>query len=997
MGRVQCFLSVLLAAALGAGQLDAQQPVGTIRGRVIDSSTQQPLLAVAIRMGDRAAVLSDADGRFLIPRVAAGTQTLQATSFGYADATQSVTVTAGQTVTVEFALAPQALAMSEIVVTGYGQQRTSDVTGSIKQVTSEEFNTGRVISPEQLIQSKVAGVQVVDNNEPGGGLSLRIRGATSVNASSEPLIVVDGVPLAIGGGLSAGRNPLNFLNPHDIENVTVLKDASATAIYGSRGGNGVVIIETKRAGRGPVIDYTGSISGSTATTEPDMLNAEQFRAAVQEYAPQNVPQLGNANTDWRGLVQRDAFGQEHNVGISGASDVLSYRLSLGYLDQEGVIRGTTVERVTAALNYSHNLNEYLDIHAHLKGSRTEDRFTPGAVLSGANQFGPTQPVQDPNSPTGYYEWPSPLGPNNPLAELALVSDEGTTYRSVGNIRGEYRTPFLEGLKATLNLGYDVTKAERRKFFPSTLRSQLEQGLGGTVNRETPSLTNTVLDAYLSYSKPLESLAGIIDLTGGYSYEESRGDYPSFFAQNLSTDLLGPNGVPAAELEKTFLDIQESKLISFFGRLNYTLRDRYLATLSIRHDGSSRFGPGNEWGTFPSVALAWRLSEEPFLADVEPISDLKLRASWGKNGNQAFANYQQFSTYVVGDGQALAQFGDKFVPTIRPSAVDPTIKWEETTSYDLGLEFGLFDNRFIGSLDYYHKDTDDLIFTIPVAAGTNLSNFVTTNIGSMKNRGFEFSIGGQILGAGNTGLRWTADFNAAHNSNELVSINAIGSGSEQILVGGIAGGVGTTIQVLQPGQPINSFLVYRHKREDGKPIYRDVNGDGTINEKDLYEELGGDSLVVNQDDRVPFHSPAPDWILGHTSRFQYRKFDLGFTMRAYLGNYVYNNVASNLGNYEEVARGSPYNLHASVLETGFERPQYFSDYYVEDASFLRMDNLTLGYTLDWQGRPMRVFGTVQNVFTASGYSGVDPTAGLNGIDNNIYPRSRTFTGGVSVRF
>jgi iron complex outermembrane receptor protein len=429
-----------------------------------------------------------------------------------------------------------------------------------------------------------------------------------------------------------------------------------------------------------------------------------------------------------------------------------------------------------------------------------------------------------------------------------------------------------------------------------------------------------------------------------------------------------------------------------------LRDRYLATLSVRRDGSSRFGPGNEWGTFPSVAVAWRLSEEPFMESFDMFSDLKLRASWGKNGNQAFANYQQFSTYVVGDAQSQVLFGDQYVSTIRPSAVDPKIKWEETTSYDVGIDFGFMGNRFTGAIDYYSKDTDDLIFTIPVAAGTNLSNFLTTNVGSMKNTGVEFSLGGSIIDGQDGGLVWDANFNAAHNSNELVRINAIGGGSEQILVGDVAGGVGTKIQVLQPGMPINSFFVYRHKRDaDGKPIYTDTNGDGTINENDLYEELGGESNVINQDDRVPFHSPAPDWIIGHTSRLAYQHVDLGFTMRAYLGNYVYNNVASNLGSYEEVTRGSPYNLHASVLETGFVRPQYFSDYYVEDASFLRMDNITLGYTLTWRGQPMRIFGTVQNVFTLTGYDGVDPTAGLNGLDNNIYPRSRTFTGGVTVRF
>lgn len=987
----------LLGSLLCVTQAAAQAQTGTITGQVLDETTQDPISGAAVTVSERTA-LTNAAGRFLVADVPTGSHAVQVTRFGYGDATQTITVTAGETTVVDFTMTPEAVELTQLVVTGYGTRRASDLTGVIETLTSEELNPGRVVSPEQLIQSKVAGVQVIDNNEPGGGMSLRIRGATSVNASSEPLFVVDGVPLAVGGGLSAGRNPLNFLNPQDIENVTVLKDASATAIYGSRGGSGVVIIETKRGTQGPQLEYTGSISSSRVTREPDMLSAAQFRAAVEQFAPQNVEQLQNASTDWRDLVQRDAFGQEHNLAISGGTDAINYRLSLGYLNQDGVVRGTTVERLSAALNYDHRIGDHLNIRTNVRGSRIDDEFTPGGVLSGANQFGPTQPMRDADRPTGFYEWPDPLGPNNPLAELALVSDEGTTYRSVGNIQGEYRLPFLEALTATVNAGYDVTSAERRTFSPSTLQSQLEQGLGGTVNRQNPSVTSTVLEAYLNYATPVGGLGGTVDVTGGYSYESSRGDSASFLAQGLSTDLLGPDGVPAAELEEPFLSIQESRLISFFGRLNYTLNDRYYATFSVRRDGSSRFGPDNAWGTFPSVAVAWRLSQEPVMERLTALSDLKLRASWGKNGNQAFANYQQFTTYVVGDGQSQAQFGDEFVATVRPSAVDPNIKWEETTSFNLGLDFGLFENRLTGSIDYYDKDTDDLIFTIPVAAGTNLSNFVTTNIGSMNNRGVELTLNAGILDGRNGSLRWEALFNAAHNTNELVHVNPIAGGSEQILVGEVAGGVGTRIQVLQPGHPINSFFVYRHKRgPDGRPIYEDTNGDDVINEQDLYEEHGGDADVINQDDRVPFHSPDPDWILGHTSDIAYRNLDLSFTLRAYLGTYVYNNIASNLGSYEEVGRGSPFNLHASVLETGFEKPQYFSDYYVEDASFLRMDNLTLGYTVQWRGRPMRIFGTVQNVFTLTGYSGVDPTAELRGIDNNIYPRSRTFSGGVSVRF
>lgn len=999
LGR-RLFLITLGILFVAAAPVGAQTSTGAVTGQVVDSVTQQPVAGATIAIGQLRA-RSGADGRYFIAGVPAGSNTVRVNLLGYRAEAQPVAVTAGQTATANFSLSALAVTLQEMVVTGYGQQRAASITGSVESVSPEEFSTGRVISPEQLIQGKVAGVQIIDSGEPGGGISVRIRGGTSVTSSNEPLFVVDGIPLAIGGGLSAGRNPLNFLNPADIANITVLKDASATAIYGSRGANGVVMIETKGGTGRTGLTYSSSASTSTITGEPDVLTAEQFRAAVAQYAPENLSKLGSANTDWRNLIQRSGVGQEHALAFTGAGENLNYRLSLGYLDQEGVILGSTTERISAGLNYSHRLlADRLNVQAHVKGSRTSDLFTPGGVIGNATAFAPTQEVMDPASPYGgFFEWADPLGVNNPIAELELVVDRGTTYRSVGGIEGKYHMPFLDALSATLRLGYDVTKAERKSFAPSILRGEAETGRNGTISRSSPSQVNSVVDAFLNYVKPLERMQSQIDVTGGYSYENSEGDFPSFYAQGLSFDLLGVNGVPAARLERTFVFVEESKLASFFGRVNYGLRDQYFLTLSVRRDGSSRFGPDQQWGTFPSAALAWRLADAPFLDRFPWLSDLKLRASWGVNGNQAFANYRAFSDYVIGDPQTQAQFGNEYVTTIRPSAADPAIKWEETTSRNLGFDYGLFNGRISGAVDYYHKTTDDLIFTVPVAAGTNLSNFLTTNIGSLENRGFEFSLNGNVIEGAGGGFSWNASFNASTNKNELTRINAVGAGDEQILTGGIDGGVGSTIQVLQPGYAINSFFVYRHKRgPDGKPVYADLNKDGSINEDDLYEDLNGDGKV-NQDDRAPFHNPAPKWIFGHSSHMTYGKLDLGYTLRAYRGNYVYNNVASNRGNYRELKGGAPVNLHSSVLETGFVNPQYFSDVYVEDASFLRMDNITLGYTITRHpsAPPMRLHGTVQNVFTLTEYTGVDPMAGINGIDNNIYPRSRTFTAGLSVGF
>jgi len=991
-----------LLAVLWVAPLRAQQPFGTVRGRVTDYDTQQPLSRATITVGSRSALTSD-DGNYLISGAPAGDDTLRARMLGYAPVTQAVTVVGGQTVVVDLAMKAQAIGLSEIVVTGYGEQRAGDITGAVTSVSSDEFNTGRIISPQQLIASKAAGVQVVDNNEPGGGLTLRIRGATSVNASSDPLVVIDGMPVGTGsgGGLSAGRDPLNFLNPADIENITVLRDASAAAIYGANAANGVVIITTRsRAGQqgrtGTRLEYTGSMSGSRVTKLPDMLNATQFRTAVQTYAPGSVNQLQSANTDWFGDVTRSGVGQEHNLSLTTASESMFYRLSLGYLNQDGIIRGTTVERLSLGMNYQGRLfSNRLDLSANVKGSRTEDQFTPGGVLSSAAQYGPTQPVYDSTATTGYYEWPGNTlqSTDNPVGILGLVTDHGTTYRSLGNVRADYRMPFLEALRANINLGYDVARAERATFDPGTSHNQIRNGLFGTDYRRNPNELNTVLETYLNYARAAGP--GSIDATAGYSYQQFHGEYPWYQARGLGTNLLGGNGVTTASTVQNGFDIQESKLISFFGRLNYNIRDRYLVAVSARRDGSSRFGPSNAWGTFPSVSLGWRLSEESFLRGVASLSDLKLRAAYGRTGNQAFGNYLQYTTYTFSDNQATAQFGNTFVPTIRPSAVDPNIKWEETGATNIGLDFGFWNQRVSGAIDWYTKNTDDLIFTVPVPAGTNYSNFVTTNIGSMRNRGIELSLNARLKEGGRGRLGWTASLNVSHNSNELTAINPR-AGSAQILVGDIAGGVGSTIQVLQAGLPISSFYVYEHIMENGKPIYRDVNGDGSINEQDLYVDRNGDG-TINFDDRRAFHDPAPKWNIGFSSYLTYGSWDLNFTLRSYLGNWVYNNVASNMGTYSEVTRASPFNLHESVLETGFEQQQLYSDYYVEDASFLRMDNFTLGYTFNYRGQPLRVFGTVQNAFTLTGYSGVDPTAGLNGIDRYIYPRSRTFTGGLSVRF
>ena len=924
------------------------------------------------------------DGRYTIA-VEPGTYSVRAKRIGFAaDSLRNIVVAAGATVTVDLALKPTAVQVLGVTVVGYGTQDARDNTGSVKAVTAKDFNPGRVVSAEQLIQSKVPGVQVIDNNEPGGGISIRIRGGTSVNASNEPLYVVDGVPLNIGGGLSSGRNPLNFLNPNDISEITVLKDASATAIYGSRGANGVLLITTKQgSSREPAFSVSSNYSGSSVINRPDMLSAAQFRAAVTQYAPANVALLGSSNTNWLDRVLRSSGGAEHNIAVSGVRDDMRYRLSMGVLSQDGVLLGTGTKRLTTSASYTDLLlRDRLELRANFKGTRNDDAYTPGGVLGSAVAMDPTQA---PITGGTYFQWANPLGANNPLADLAQIRDEGSTFRSVGNVEAKwFFTEWVDGLSATTRFGYDYATSTRTTFSPSTAQADIESARGGRLDRNTPRQVNTVFEMFGNYNRKYEQFQSVFDVTAGYTYEQQKGDYQSFFAERLATDLLGPNGLPSAQTTVNSLSVDEAKLISFFGRANWTFKDKYLFTASVRRDGSSRFGAGNEWGLFPSFAAAWRLIDEPLFANVASLSDLKLRFSWGVNGNQSFGNYLYVPTYTPGGQQASYQFGNQFVTTLRPSAVDPNIKWEQTTSTNFGIDYGFLNDRITGTLDYYTKTTDDLIFSVPVPAGTTTGNFVTTNIGSMKNTGIELGISAVILNGGNTGWNYEAGFAISNNQNEITAISA--NGSDRITTGSI--GLGDRVQILQPGSALNTFFLYQHK----------PGASGTALPIDMYVDQNNDG-VINQDDLVASKNPAPRWIIGHTSSARYKNWDFSATARMYLGNYVYNGVASGNGYYQALTGAALTNLHASVLKNGFVTRQAFSDIYLEDASFFRLDNISAAYTFRaLRGvRSLRVFGTIQNVFTSTGYSGVDPLAGLSGIDGNLFPLSRTITAGLNIGF
>lgn len=1008
---LRALFALLLACAVSASTpaLAQQQ----ISGTVTDAQTGETLPGASVSVpGTTTGTATAGDGTYslTVPETA---DSLRYSFVGYNPQTVAV---AGRT-TIDVALSAATTQLEDLVVIGYGAVEERDLTGSVERVDAADFNPSAAVSPEQLISGKVAGVQISSvDGAPGASSFIRIRGATSVNASNGPLFVVDGVPIS-NEDTQAQRNPLNFLSRSEIASITVLKDASATAIYGTRGANGVIIIETKNAESGEArISYDGSFSTSIVAETIEVLDANQFRSVVAERSPTVLSDLGDTETDWQEETQRTAIGQEHNIAVSRGYEDANFRINGGFLDQEGVLERSSTRRINLGVQYDQTmLDDDLSVRANIKGSQTEDVFEPGGLVGGAASFAPTQPIRDVRSPFGgFFEWGgSNLAEDNPVAQYILATNEGTAYRSLGNVEGEYQIPYVDGLSARLNLGYDVSTGEREAFQPTNLKGQAEQGeeRAGLIERFSFTRTNKLLDAYLNYENAFEQFDSRFDVTAGYSYQDFDEEYPEFTANGLSQNIFGPNSTdPVQDTEFSTTSVTEipSRIISVFGRLNYTYLDRYLLTVTVRRDGSSRFGPGNRFATFPSAALAWRVHEEPFLQDLDSftdiVSNLKIRLTYGESGNQEFGDFLYAPFYTTGGPMAQAQFGRGqnavFLNTIRPSAADENIKWEQTRQLTGAIEVGFLEDRFNLALETYRTVTDDLLFPVQAAGFSNLSDQVTTNIGSVENFGVEISANGDILRT--EAFSWNASFTGAYNKNELTELR--GSEGDIILTGGIAGGIGNDVQVIREGDALNSFFVYEHRRDEGgDPLVDDVdhNGDGSINDLDIYVDRNEDGQI-NSDDRFVAGAPQPDWTLGHTSQFRYRDFDLSFTVRANLGLQAYNNVASNFGHYARISPGSPApsNMHESVLDNNFANAQYLSDVYVEDADFLRMDNITLGYTL--RSIPFveraRIYGSVSNPFVITGYSGTDPEIGgdgSRGIDNNLYPRSRTFSTGINL--
>ncbi|MFT3948225.1 MAG: SusC/RagA family TonB-linked outer membrane protein [Agriterribacter sp.] len=977
---------------------------GSVSGKVLGENQQNLSGATIVVEQTNKGTTTDTKGDFSIGNLKPGSYTIRVQYVGYTSQRTSVTVTQGNT-SITFKLEIEASDLNEVVVIGYGNQRKKDLTGSVSTLTEAGFVKGSLTSPAQLIAGKVAGVQITSSGgAPGDGINIRIRAGASLNSSNDPLIVVDGVPLD-NKSVAGLSNPLSMINPNDISSFTILKDASATAIYGSRASNGVIIITTKTGSAGGKlqvnINTQQSISEKTGILS--VLSADEYRAALNRYFDQTqadaaareakLALMGNANTNWQNEIYQAAFKTDNTVSFSGGIKQLPYRLSIGYLNESGILKTSNFDRVSGALNLNpHFLDDHLAVNLNIKGTFTKSRFANTGAVGAAAAANPTEPVYvdpyDPSQPLsatntnlgGYFEWvdnngvPLQLAGKNPLSMLEQERNIGHANRSIGNLQLDYKFPFLPDLHANLNLGYDISKSHGEDVLPPTLASAYS--IKGSTSRYWQNRKNKLMDFYLIYAKNLSSIRSRIDATTGYAYQDWITDAPAVvYISGLGND-------PARIPSKT-----QNTLISYFGRVNYSFAGRYLLTGTIRTDGSSRFSPENRWGVFPSGAFAWDMHEESFMRTSKTFSQLKLRVGYGKTGQQDVTDndYPYLARYTLSDDATTYPFGTTFYNMYRPVAYDQNIKWEETTTLNVGVDFGLINNRINGSVDYFVRKTNNLISRVSTATGTNFSNIILTNVGNMQNKGFEINLNAIPVKGKN--FNWELNFNFTHYDNKITNLTL--SGKDDPSSPGTAAGntsfIGTSLQYHKVGYPPYSYYVKKQLYDSkGMPLegqYADINGDGLVNESDFYH----------------YKSPNPTALLGFSSNFTYKKLSLGFTLRSSLGAYNYNSIAANTG-YGEALSFANFlsNSSSSINKTNFVHNQQTSDIYVEKASFLRMDNINLAYQLGKIGglSGVTLSANVQNVFVITGYSGLDPEV-FNGIDNNIYPRPRIFSLGINL--
>ncbi|AYQ31689.1 TonB-dependent receptor [Runella sp. SP2] len=952
----------------------------TVSGKVQESNgSVLPGVSVLVK-GTTRGTQTDADGNFKIAAPSSATLV-----FSFVGMT-SQEVAINNRTQLSVTLQNDNKQLAEVVVIGYGTQRKKDLTGSIASITTADFNKGNIATPDQLVAGKVAGVQITPNGgAPGAGSTIRIRGGASLNASNDPLIVIDGVPLD-NTTINGAANPLSLINPNDIESFNILKDASATAIYGSRASNGVIMITTKKGKKGDVMRVNLSTQASVGlkTGLVDVLSGDDFRALVNQYGTATQKSLlGTANTNWQNEIYRAAVSTDNNLSITGALKNTPYRVSVGYTNQNGILKTSNMVRTSASVGLTPMLlDNHLKIDINVKAASIKNKFANQGAIGAAASFDPTQPVYSGTEAYGgYYEWvnadgkPNTIATRNPLGLLNLTDDRATVNRSIGNAQFDYKFHFLPELHANLNVGYDVSRSDGKKVIPALAASNFSNGGEKTVY--TQDRTNKLLDFYLNYVKDLTKDTRL-DLMAGYSYQDFMNSTTTITKDEAETKTL--NDSPY----KT-----QNTLVSFFGRANLNVQDRYLLTFTLRRDGSSRFAKENRWGTFPSAAFAWKISEMDFLKSSSVISDLKLRVGYGVTGQQDVGqNFAYLARYTPSTATAQQLLGTTYYNTLRAEGYNANIKWEQTITQNVGLDFAFKKARLSGSIDYYMKNTSDLLNVVPVAAGTNLTNEILSNVGSIENKGLELLLNHNTISREDFTL--DLGFNATYNENKITKLTSANDPNYKgVLVGGISGGVGNTIQIHSVGYPASSFFVAQQVYDaSGKPVegvYVDKNGDGKI----------------TVDDYNHYKSPAPRVFIGFNAQATYKKLSAGFVLRGNFGNYVYNNILSTNGVLQafQGANNSLGNVVPNVLTTLFATPQYFSDYYMQNGSFLRMDNAFAGYDLGkiFGGKSTaRLSATVQNVFVITKYTGLNPEVS-GGIDNNIYPIPRTFTLGLNIGF
>ncbi|MEH2793197.1 TonB-dependent receptor [Segatella copri] len=978
--------SLLLVALFVIGCLQLLAQTRTIKGEVTDAQNGEALIGATVMVeGEKGGTVTDFDGNFSL-QVSSSAKKIKVSYIGYIDKVLSISDN------MKVKLESDSKALADVVVIGYGTARKSDLTGSVATVKSKDFNKGLVSSPEQLINGKVSGVQIMSNSgSASAGSTIRVRGGASLNASNDPLIVLDGVPLEQGGISGNSSNFLSMINPSDIESMTVLKDASSTAIYGSRASNGVIIITTKKGQQGAVkVNFNTTNSLQTRAQMVDMLSRDEFVNVINQFGDANQKALlGTANTDWNDEVYRTAFGTDNNLSVSGSIDKwLPFRVSVGYYNQSGLVRKDNVERWTGNVVLTPSFfQDHLKLTINAKGTLNNNSFNNGGAVWAAATFNPTIPVYSGNDKYGGYNealdadgYPVNAGVRNPRGLVDLYDSKSKVSRFIGSMDVDYKVHFLPDLKLHATVGADYAKGDGTVYVPAYAAQSYnkDESLGGSDYKYGPQKNeNRLLTLYANYAKYFEDIKSNVDLTAGYDYQYWKSTTPLYYTKSAAGTNLST--VKASDYRHVML--------SYYGRINYSFDGKYLLTATVRRDASSRFSKDTRWGTFPSVALGWTLTEEPWLKNQKVLSNLKLRASYGVTGQQeGIGNYNYLPVYTYSVTGAEAFINGQYINTYRPEAYVSDLKWETTTSWNFGLDFGFLDARIGGAIDFYTRKTKDLLASVPTAAGTNFSKTILTNVGNVDSKGIEVSLNATPIQTKD--WEWNLSYNFTWQNMKVKNLSLIKGGSQTNVK------VGPSIdayqfQVLSEGYEPYMFYVYHqlYDSQTGKPIegaYADLNNDGEINDADLYR----------------YHSPAPKYIMGLSTSLRYKQLTLGMSFRANIDNYVYNGMGMSTGAFETVSYNNSQlnNLNTSFLKTGFKTRQYLSDYYVENASFLKLDNLSLSYNVGkinkWAS--LTVSAMVQNVFTITGYSGTDPEV-PNGMDNSFYPRPRTYSVSLGLQF